>query len=235
MFSPSSYLSLLNKLKGKGYEFRSFHDYDHKRSVILRHDVDFSLEYAEQIVGLEQQMDVTSTFFLLMTTEFYNLLAPRSLAIVNAIKDSGSRIGLHFDPTSYDDIDAGFEIEKATFEQLFSQRLDIVSLHRPRDFLQNNDQRLAGVRHTYEDEYFKRMKYVSDSGGSFRFGSPFDTDEFHNGLTMHINLHPIWWVNDAATPSQAIRRWQADQLRSLNEQARANCLTFDGIPAFNPA
>lgn len=234
MFSPSSYLSLLARFEKAGYDFRFFDDHGPDGSLILRHDVDFSLEYALEMARLEQSVGATSTYFILLSTEFYNVLAPRAAAIVREIRSTGSRIGLHFDPTAYNNYNDGFELERRLFERQFSQDLDIVSLHRPRDFLRDNNKALNGVRHTYEDDFFKTIKYVSDSGGSFRFGSPFETDEFALGRTIHLNLHPIWWMRPGLSPSETIRNWQRDQLQMSNGQAVINCLTFDGVPAFKP-
>ena len=43
--------------------------------------------------------------------------------------------------------------------------VDIVSIHRPGVFLNNNNIDLFGSKQTYQNKYFKKMKYISDSSG----------------------------------------------------------------------
>ena len=52
-----------------------------------------------------------------------------------------------------------------SFEDFFTTKLDIISIHRPGVFLENNNRKLPGCSHTYEDRFFKDIVYLSDSGG----------------------------------------------------------------------
>ena len=55
LFTYEGYASLLSLLRENGYEARNFHDYkDVKRSVVLRHDVDNTLQKALEIAKIEQ-------------------------------------------------------------------------------------------------------------------------------------------------------------------------------------
>jgi hypothetical protein len=230
MFSRESYVTLIEDIRAADYRFAFFDSYEPQRCVLLRHDVDFSLADAAALAGMEADLGISATYFVLISSDFYNIASPQSRSSIERMVSSGARLGLHFDPTAYEDLDAGFGIEKATFERLTGVPLTIVSLHRPREFLTDNNRKLAGVRHTYEDEYFKDLVYVSDSGGSFRFGHPLETDAFREGSSIHLNLHPIWWTRAGSSPSEKLRDWEQDLFETLNEEVGRNCKTFDGSP-----
>ena len=229
-FSVDAFVSLIADFRKAGYRFCTFSDVEPERCVVLRHDVDFSPADAAKMAAIEQELSVNATYFILLTSAFYNAIAPQTKTHVTAMIASGAKLGLHFDPSIYDNYEAGFEGERRIFEEAFGQKLEIVSLHRPRDFLDDNDRRLPGVRHTYEDEYFKNLKYFADSGGSFAHGHPLESDEFQARKSLHLNLHPIWWMRKGAGPSDKLRSWERSHFQALNDEVGRNCKTFDGRP-----
>ena len=229
--SPEAFVELVGAFRDAGYHFRSFGDFEPERCVILRHDVDFSPQDAARMAATESELGVSATYFVLLGSSFYNPLGRDTKACLDEIAASGGRLALHFDPSIHDDIDRGFERERGIFEETFGTRLDIVSLHRPRGFLEQNNRKLpAGVRHTYEDRYFKEIEYIADSGGSFAYGHPIESEAFRGRKTIHLNLHPIWWMREGSSPSEKLRSWQREYFEGLNEEVGRNCKTFDGTP-----
>ena len=72
-FTYQSYRDLLSLLRNEGYAVRGYHDYkDSSRCVILRHDIDNSLEQAVRLAELEAAEGIHSTYFVLLRTDFYN-------------------------------------------------------------------------------------------------------------------------------------------------------------------
>lgn len=211
-----------------GYRFNRFDELARSGSLYLRHDIDFSLDFAVQMAREEKALGVMATYFVMLTSNTYNLLSAASRRQIEEIMSLGHVVSLHFDPVVYDDIDAGFRREADILAGITGRPLEIVSLHRPGAFLKDNNRPLPGVRHTYEDAYFRDIKYISDSGGAFKHGHPLESDAFHNGDPIHLLLHPIWWMTDPGTPSDKVRGWQARAFGFLNDEAKANCLTFDG-------
>ncbi len=66
-FTYSGYNSLISLLKDQNYSFSSYHNWTkHKKSVILRHDVDYSIEDSLKLSELEQRLGVKSTYFILL-------------------------------------------------------------------------------------------------------------------------------------------------------------------------
>ena len=227
--------SLIAGFKDAGYAFLPFQENAPERTIFLRHDIDFSVEAALDIARREARLGVTATYFFLLTSNFDNLLARRMRELVREVQSLGHRISLHFDPTAYRDVDLGFAMEKRLFEQCFDLEIDIVSLHRPQGFLEDNNRKLGGVRHTYEDAFFRNILYVSDSGGAFRHGHPLETDEFRGGQPLHLLLHPLWWTLEGENASDKLRAWQSAHHRFIHEETGRNCLAFDRRSAFEAA
>ena len=164
MFGADAYLDFMNCIRNSSKDFSDFFDAV-PGTVVLRHDIDFSLDAALSIARLDKKLEISSSFFFMLSSNMYNLTSSFSRDKVFEIAEMGHRISLHFDPTAHIDVDAGFVLEKSLFENLFNVELDIVSLHRPGKFLDNNNRKLFNVEHTYEDKYFKNMVYLSDSAG----------------------------------------------------------------------
>jgi hypothetical protein len=229
-FSVDAFARLIAEFLETGYRFCSFGVFEPERCVLLRHDVDFSPRDAARMALIERELGISATYFILLTSAFYNPMAPRTKAHVAEIVANGARLGLHFDPSIYDNYEDGFERERRIFEECFGEKLEFVSLHRPRDFLDDNNRRLPGVRHTYEDAFFKDLKYFADSGGSFAHGHPLDSAEFQQRKSVHLNLHPIWWMRDGVGPSDKLRSWERSHFHAINDEVGLNCKTFDGRP-----
>ena len=204
---------MLRSFKLKGYTFSVFDDFldcdaPQKDRVILRHDIDFCIRSAFEIAKLEYSLGIRSTFFIMLSTVNYNLIAPEYRALVRSIESMRHVISLHFDPTAYSDVTTGLREEISIFKNLFGVDVNTISLHRPsKHFLGNESFRLGescSIHHTYQPRFFERIKYISDSQGEFRFGHPLQSSAFLNNQSIHLLLHPIWWTYEGETPIQKI-------------------------------
>ena len=76
-----------------------------------------------------------------------------------------------------------------------------MSIHHPsQEFIDSNDP-VAGITHSYQDTFTtKDIFYFSDGRGLFRFGNPLESEAFENRRSIHLLIHPIWWVLDGETP-----------------------------------
>ena len=64
--------------------------------IILRHDVDCSLELALKIAEIENHLGIDSTFFILFHLELYNPFSPSASKIINQILKLVHNIGLNY-------------------------------------------------------------------------------------------------------------------------------------------
>lgn len=228
MFGKDAYVSVIRSFLRHDFSFEKFLSGQKEQVVCLRHDIDFSVKDAYEMALIESSLEVTSTYFFMLTSNTYNLLSEANRCLVKEIKSLNHDVALHFDPTAHADLDAGFAAEKQIFEDAFEVDLKIVSIHRPGVFLKHNNRQLEGCRHTYEDSFFKEMTYISDSGG--RDIQQKLVDVAHQGADapLHILLHPIWWTTRTPNPTATLSEWLDRNQAFLVDETRRNCKTFEG-------
>ncbi|MGZ5199269.1 MAG: hypothetical protein ACXWC4_05805 [Telluria sp.] len=227
MFGKDAYASVIRSFLRHDFTFEKFLSTKKNKVVHLRHDIDFSVTDAHQLALLESELGVTATYFFMLSSNTYNLLSKANRSLVKEIQSLHHEVALHFDPLAHEDIDVGFATEKLAFEELFEAKLKIVSLHRPGVFLQHNNRKLAGCRHTYEDTFVKEMTYISDSGG--RDIQQDMLQLAHQGVDspLHILLHPIWWTSKTASPTATLSDWLERNQDFLVDETKRNCKTFE--------
>jgi hypothetical protein len=189
------YGRLLEGFLARGYRPLGFGEHRAAEGeLLLRHDIDFDCGLAHDMAKIEAGLGVLATYFFMLSSDSYNLLSAANLSRVRAIQALGHRISLHFDPTVHEDFAAGFQAERAIFEATFEAPLEIVSIHRPNSFFLDHDEPIAGVAHTYQRRFARDVAYISDSQGRFRFGHPHESAAFAARRTIHLLIHPIWWM-----------------------------------------
>jgi hypothetical protein len=221
------YEEFLQSYLRQGYQFCFFNELrEPKKQIVLRHDIDFDTNFALKAATIESQMGIKATYFFLLRSSLYNIFSPQDYENVQLIRDMGHTISIHFDPTIYQDFHKGLQQEVAIFRNLFHAEVDIISLHRPNPFFQEFDAPINGIEHTYQSKYFRDIKYVSDSTGVWRFGHPFDTPEFAQQKTIHLLIHPIWWMLDGNTNLDKLKVYYDLRVDALKADFSHNCIPF---------
>lgn len=220
-FSSSGYCELIKLLKASGYNFSDYESWCHyDKVVILRHDVDFSLHKAKELSDLEKRMGVTSTYFVLVRSNFYNPFSLDSVANIERIIENGSEIGLHYDETLYRDSNHVKHIleEVEILSKLIKKPVTKVSMHRPSKATLSASWEIPGMINSYSKEYFKDFKYVSDS--RCRWREPVnEIIKSGHSLKLHILTHPIWYEKHGSlhdTLEQFLIESYYDRYRDLN-------------------
>lgn len=211
-FTYESYEMMLKNLIDGGYSFKNYINWaEEKRTVILRHDVDYSLEKAVHMSEIEKKMQVGGAiYFVLLSTNFYNVHSKESKEYVARIIKNGGSIGLHFDETQYD-ISSEKEIEEYVYGEVESlsnalgTEINVVSMHRPSEKFLSQDIKFDNIINSYEHTFFSDMKYLSDSRRSWRE----NVDEIISERIyerLHILTHPIWYTrNEEKNLKQTLR------------------------------
>lgn len=221
------YEEFLSTFLERGYRFCFFPELSEPFSeLVLRHDIDFDTHLALRMATKEKELGVRSTFFFLIRSPMYNVLDPQDYENIQLIREMGHVISLHFDPTLYVDFEQGLRIEVDMFKSIFQTDIHIVSLHRPSTFFQQHDAPIAGIEHTYQSRYFRQVKYISDSTGVWRYGHPFKTQEFLTGKSMHVLIHPIWWMLEGRTNLDKLRCYYRQRVDALKANFSENCIPF---------
>lgn len=239
-FSPDGYRRLIGSFLDTGYEVRNFDDVEQEKPhLILRHDVDQSLQAAAQLAKLEANIGVSSTYFVLLRTEMYNPLSRDGMDAMLAIRACGHRIGLHFDASLYDDdrdiFEAAAERECAILETALEEAVGDISFHRPVRSLLGLPGRLAGRLHVYDPVFYSDMAYCSDSRGGWGHGHPCDHTAFDAHKAMQLLTHPVWWVTPDADPVEKIGIILDARLERLHRELRDNCEPWCNATRIDPA
>lgn len=228
MFSLEQYRKLIFKLTQNGLNpTTDWREIASKNTLLIRHDIDFSVDFAHTLALFESEIGICSTYFFMLTSNMYNLISSKNQRLVKNIIKLRHKVSIHFDPTAYQTLEE-FDNEKRLFENIFDVEVNIVSIHRPGPFLENNNISLNGIPQTYSDKYFRKMKYLSDSGG--RDVAPL-ISEYLSGVRsqgLHLLIHPIWWVSKGKSPTETLNFWRENNSDFLRSEVRLNCKTYEG-------
>ncbi|MCI8810216.1 MAG: hypothetical protein HFF84_08835 [Oscillibacter sp.] len=218
-FTYNGYQVLLQSLNKRGYRFWNYHSFPQSpRSVILRHDIDNSLEQAVRLAELEAAEGVYSTYFVLLRTDFYNPASKSGLAALRRIQALGHEIGLHFDEAAYGveeqkDIVQNITKECGILSALLETQVSSVSMHRPSKATLEADLQIPDVVNSYSKAFFQDFKYLSDSRRRWR-EPVLDIIESGAYDRLHILTHPFWYHET----EQSIQETVSAFVRSANEE-----------------
>ena len=98
-FSLKYYQNMVEKALKEDFVISSFKNYNskNKKTIILRHDIDFSLNSIPEIAKIEKDLNVTSTFFFRLHSPNYNLYASNTFKIIQDLIEKNHEIGFHFE------------------------------------------------------------------------------------------------------------------------------------------
>jgi len=232
-FTLDGYRQLVAGLLDRGYDVRGYGEAESAaRHLILRHDLDMSIEAAVPVAETERALGVAATYFVLLRTEMYNPFSGRGLDGLRRIMALGHDIGLHLDASFYGaepaKIEAAADRECAALEALLEAPVRTVSFHRPAPALLGLEGTLAGRRHAYEPRFFSEMGYCSDSRGAWEHGHPFDHEAVAAGRALQLLTHPIWWTGAAADgPQDKLDRFVDGRDALLRAELARNCEIYD--------
>ncbi len=227
-FTYASYVELLKAFKNQGYQDVNFLEFDPKKQhLALRHDVDVSLERALEMARLEASLEVKSTYFFLLRTEFYNLGSLSALQILKEILHLGHQIGLHFDVELYphlqlERLSRAIDSECETLEHYCGAPVHSVSFHRPVRELLGADVELKNRVHTYAPRFFLEATYLSDSLERWPGGYPADHEAFKQKRAIQLLIHPIWWDSEFRTPVQKLNLFLEERKLFLDKELERN-------------
>jgi len=202
-FTYAAYEDMIKLLCENGYTICNYCNYSrHDKCAILRHDIDMSLEKALYFAELENKLGVSSTYFVLLSTDIYNAASAKSIKIINRIVSLGHSVGLHFDETKYDAsiLTRAVEKEIAILSAVLDMPITSVSMHRPSKVTLAADYRFNDAVNSYAKIFFEEFKYISDSRRHWR-EPVIDIIKSARYKRLHILTHPFWYNEEDTSPS----------------------------------
>ncbi|MEM3872853.1 MAG: hypothetical protein QXE05_09880 [Nitrososphaeria archaeon] len=101
-FTLKNYVNLIQYLS-KTYKIVPLCEIPNKnvKYLILRHDIDWSLDAALAMAKIERDLRIKSTYFVLLSCNTYNIFEEKNKEILKEISNLGHEIGLHYYPPQY--------------------------------------------------------------------------------------------------------------------------------------
>jgi len=182
-FTYKDYENMLEHASKKGYGFGKFNTtLLPNPTIYLRHDADLSPDRAHDMACLEYNLGVKSTYFFMDLSPMYDLYSRKTISIIEHITSMGHSVGRHL--TNEQVSQGGLY----SFSSIFTT--PVFSIHMPhKRYFGNN---MLPIN-TYNDDYFNKALYISDSTGKFRFNDPLEEMDINRNPQIHLSCHPLWY------------------------------------------
>lgn len=198
---------------------------------LLRHDVDYSPNAALRMAEQEAGRGVAATYFLLLSSDYYNLLTPQHSGFARRLVALGHEVGLHYDlnfflPFPQAEWPALLRSQVRLLSELAGSPVLSIALHQPalnREDPFREDSSL-GLLNAYDDRFIREMEYMADSCRAWRDRG---WDMLESGdipRRLHLGLHPVNWSDDDRD-RQTIYRSVHDELIETIRAAGDELLT----------
>ena len=196
MWTYNSYLELINEGKEKDVGF------------FFRHDVDISLKKAVEMAEFENKNGITSTYYILLSSPYYNALEAENLQRIRTLRELGMGIGLHYDNSiklqDANQCCSEIIIQLGMLQHHIGELEEkSVTFHKPLRGVDINGEtvNLLNLSNIYSPNFDRRFKYISDSGHNWR-ENPYDIIDTND--MVHINTHPEWYNNEEMDMEECI-------------------------------
>ena len=200
-FDLTHYAEILEAARAGGYRFAFFDTAPEPGTVILRHDVDLSLDAALRLAEVEADAGAAATYFLMTRSEFYNLDSQSGEDAVDRLRRLGHRVGLHA-VWPYVDRDDRFD--------------PVLAWHNPDpEYMREPVEELVNVMEAPWADVYR-----SDSNRHWRQGCPHE--ELAAGAFERLQLltHPEIWVYPGETMRETmLAMLDAERERRLQQLA----------------
>jgi hypothetical protein len=206
-FSLTHYRELLQAAKAGGYRWAGFDRAPRAGDLILRHDVDLSLDGALAMAEVEASEGAWSTWFLMTRSVFYNLGSSEGEQAIARLRELGHRVAHH---AVYPHVD-------------LDDRFDpVVAWHNPDPEYMKAP--IDGAVNVMETLFFDPEHYRSDSNQAWRHGCPHEQLAAGGFEWLQLLTHPEIWAFDGATMRESM-----ESMLDADRAARLEHLRHDRI------
>lgn len=206
-FDLTHYRELLEAARAGGYRFAFFDGEPAAGDLLLRHDVDLSLDAALSMARLEAEMGARATYFLMTRSVFYNLASRAGEAAVAELRDLGHAVA-HHAVHPHVDLDDRFDA--------------VVAWHNPDPSYMGAP--VDGAMNVMEPPWFDPDHYRSDSNQHWRQGCPHEELAARAFERLQLLTHPEIW----AYPGSSMRETMLAMLDAERDR-RLELLADDRI------
>ncbi len=204
-FDLDHYRELLEAAQAGGYRFAFFEGSPQPGTVLLRHDVDLSLDAALRMAEVEAAAGAQATYFLMTGSVFYNLNSHEGERALERLRELGHRVGLHA------------VYPRAELDDRFEP---VLAWHNPDpDYMRAP---VDGAINVMESPWFDPETYRSDSNQHWRSGCPHE--ELRAGAFPWLQLltHPEIWVYPGTRMGETMRSMLEEEKERRLDQLAAD-------------
>jgi hypothetical protein len=203
-FTLDHYRELLQAAREGGYRWAFFDREPQDGDLLLRHDVDLSLDAALRMAALEAEEGAAATYFLMTESVFYNLASSEGRTALERLRQLGHRVGMHA------------VWPNAQLDERFDP---VVAWHNPDpDYMSAPVEDAVNVM---AEPWFAPATYRSDSNQRWRHGCPHGELAAGSFAWLQLLTHPEIWVYPGETMAETMgtmldaeRTRRTDQLRA---------------------
>ena len=204
-FDLEHYRELLDAARAGGYRYAFFEGEPREGDLILRHDVDLSLDAAVRLAEVEADGGAQATYFLMTECVFYNLASEEGERVLARLRELGHRIGLHA------------VYPRARLDERFEP---VVAWHNPDPEYMSAP--VDGALNVMEDPWFSPATYRSDSNQHWRSGCPHDDLRAGTLPWLQLLTHPEIWAYPGETMGETMHAMLDAERERRVEQLRAD-------------
>jgi hypothetical protein len=202
-FDLAHYAELLEAANAGGYRWAFFDREPQDGDLLLRHDVDLSLDAALRTAELEAEHGARATYFLMTESVFYNLASHEGRDALERLRSLGHRVGLHA------------VWPNAARDERFDP---VLAWHNPDPEYMRAP--VEGAVNVMQAPYFTEGRYRSDSNQHWRSGCPHEELARGEFPWLQLLTHPEIWAYDGETMGATMRAMlEAERERDLERLA----------------
>jgi hypothetical protein len=227
------FLRELLSIARDGHEIRMLADGVDRPGLIVRHDIDLSLERAVAVGAVEAEAGVAATFLVMVDSPLYDLDSAAARAALATLADQGHDVGLHMDlgprgeraDLQLEDVRPEIEACRDRLQAVLGDDVRAISFHRPADPLVAALAPVAEVCGMVNAYAAPLMRcYLADSAGAWRHGDPRPVLRHPPCDTVQLLVHPFWWGEEHLSAADRLEAFYREQTDGL---APFDALAFD--------
>lgn len=236
-FVPSYevYRNIIRDIKSTGKAMGYAEAIGKEEFVIMRHDIEFSIDRAYNMSLVESEENFVSTYFVQITNNSYNAFSKRNIDMLKDMSTRGHHIGLHYhlngqlDPVLVRD---GVRDQLRIMSEMLGMDINSYSFHRPVKEVYYYNITIPYTINAYSKEFFTfaenvqedddlEVKYIADSKHRWNYGFPnYETLMKHK--KVQILIHPFSWTDrgydNLDNFSSLIDEKQKELIDTLNDE-----------------
>ncbi len=230
-YDPESYRRILKTAAEKNYRCLDFtqQPLPNEKCLYLRHDIDFSLEFAAELAKINSEVGLRGTFFVLLRSHAYNAFSPTSKRYLEQIAACQQWIGLHaFTPPNVEALSRqGLEDEvRADFmalRRLTPNAHPVFAWHNPTPEVVRVSETwtVPGMINAYHPRFTKEIIYRSDS--NFRNSVEDLMGVLEAGHSVvQLLFHPLNWIAGGGTMREILAKMWGAVIREAEQEFVTN-------------